>query len=352
MSRFVRRAIARAASSVQLQLLSPSTVSACESLTVGWSGGDSGVDADAEFNLVLVDASGDSISSSAAASALAPVATLGQARVQDLKFRSAQLAAAPGTYIVSATAPSGTAGSPISFTPTSAFVVSGDNTPCLRVNDFASTPSSSTSNSSTKKTSAGIIAGAIVSALVVVLAIVAVSLYCLRKRRRAPVALRPRTPVILPAGSSHVQITPSPTPLPALSTAPLYPGPDSSSPVLSASPSSARGPPPSSFQPPYKESNSRPTSMAVSDDSFVEGLRDEYDAATEAGGNGPRGRPWTSRESSVWSDLPVGPDGMALQLENARKKKSLTFAVSNPDNTVWEEELPSPPLPPLPSTSR
>ncbi|EJD50884.1 hypothetical protein AURDEDRAFT_112012 [Auricularia subglabra TFB-10046 SS5] len=321
--------------------------------------------AESSSTISAISSASHSTGSSSATSALKTLA-LGEAHVADAQFVWTTVAVAPGRYIVNGTVASGAR---VFFSPTSPFTVEGHDRHCMDAlpePELEASPNRSvlhpeallaTSDQTTSTgSSAGAIAGGTVAGVFAVLLLAALFIYIRKRRKHAPVALRPRSPIPPSTGEgpARMQIsdTPAPTPLPFASPSGRVPSPPSppvvdpdSAPV---SPATTRNPPSA-----WTGGVSRPVTMyaestVMSDDSFAEeraALRHEFGMESV----GPGRRAYTSRESSVWSELPVGPDGQALALEGARRKppRSLTFSVSNPDNTVWEdgEEHSPPPTP-------
>ncbi|KAH7099552.1 concanavalin A-like lectin/glucanase domain-containing protein [Auriculariales sp. MPI-PUGE-AT-0066] len=338
---------------VQLQVLGSTEIETCQTMSLGWSGGSED-QLQNRFNLYIMreaDANGSPTSGADGAVETVPI---GQTTLQDLSFRWLRVVVGPGSYVVNATKTSST--SLILFLPTAAFSVSaGSDTSCLVyfTEGLSSTTSPNLSSPtitdappgpSPQKSNTAVIAGGSVAGVALLILVAGILWYWLKRRRNAPVAVRTRT-VSYSSASSHNKVPSFPSP-----------SPNQSIPLVMIMPSSPRTPmgtyqrqlPVAHPSQPVATPDQRPPnssgyaeSTVQSDDSFAEerdALREEFqisDGTTSAGGARRNGRPFSAVQSSVASDMEVGPDGRPAGHE--RKPKPLTFAVSNPDHTVWEE---------------
>lgn len=355
--------------SVQLQVLSTATIETCGSLSVGWSGADN-LSSNSRVNLYIMRASDVSGSD---------LVSIGQTILIDASFRWLRVSVGPGSYIINGTRASDT--SSLVLKPTDAFtVVAGTDTTCVQffneglrgatstTTTTATVPTNSMStkgDSSPKKSNVAVIAGGVAAGVVVLLLLAGMVWLWLRRRRHAPVAVRKRRATLNSsirslgkdkAGSFGYDSDPIPLavimPVAPLSPRQQFQQPPHTGTPYACYPRALPPSPPGQFLDPERRAAPYAESTAVSDDSFAEerdALRAEFqssDGTTSAGGGrGRNGRPFSAIESSVGTDAGLGLErdrasgaGAPPVPHHERRPRQMTFAVSNPDHTVWEEE--------------
>jgi len=380
--------------SLQLQVLAITDIETCSSLTIGWSG--ISAPRDSRFNLQILQASDTAGTCSLSftmfwafcvTSAVLTIPCLlpgsdpisiGQAIFDDAQFRWLRVAVGPGSYIINATRASNT--STLVFQPTFPFtVVAGTDISCVQffreglststtattTTDIAPTNSTPAGDGGSPKSNIAVIAGGAAAGVVVLLLLAGMVWLWLRRRKHAPVAVRKRRTTLnssirslgqdkagsLGHGSDSIPLTVV-MPVPPLSPRQQTQQAPQTGSVYTAYPRSLPPPPPEHSLEPQHRAAPYAESTAMSDDSFAEerdALRAEFqssDGTTSAGGRGRNGRPFSAIESSVGTDAGlglerdrVGGTGAPPVPYNDRRPKQMTFAVSNPDHTVWEDEV-------------
>jgi hypothetical protein len=356
--------------SVQLQVVDTADIETCGSLSIGLSGVDS-TTSNTQVNLHIMRASDVSGSNQVA---------IGQTNLADASFRWLRVAVGPGSYIINGTRASDL--SAVVIKPTDPFtVVAGADTSCVQFFDEGLRAATSTTTTATvptistptngegspKKSNVAVIAGGVAAGVVVLLLLAGIVWLWLRRRRHAPVAVRKRRATMNnsikslrqdKAGSFGYDSDPIPLAVIMQPASPLSPRqqlqqPSHAGATYANYPRALPPPPPVQFSESQHHSAPYAESTAVSDDSFAEerdALRAEFqssDGMTSAGGGrGRNGRPFSTIESSVGTDAGLGLErdrvsgaGAPPVPHNERRPRQMTFAVSNPDHTVWEDEV-------------